>query len=562
VNRLLSALTCALLLAALVAVPAGAADDDVRATAKDYVVVLAADASTADAQAAVERAGGTVVKSNASIDTMLVRASSEDFIVDVSASADVVGAARNQPIGQVPDEEPKADDVERLEAERARADEVAAADEASGSEPLASLQWDMDVINATKAHHVTTASHKVRVGVMDTGIDASHPDIAANFNRRLSRNFTVDIPLVDGPCEEDPDDSCEDPADVDEDGHGTHVAGTIGSPLNGMGIAGVAPDVSLVNLRAGQDSGYFFLQPTVDALTYAGRRGIDVVNMSFYIDPWLFNCTANPADSPAEQLEQQAIIRATQRALDFAHRRGVTLVAAEGNGHTDLGNPEFDPTSPDFPPGNERDRVVDNTCLNLPTEGRHVIGVTAIGPSLRKAYYSDYGLEQADVSAPGGDYYDFPGTDRFANPVNLILAPYPEALAIANDEVDEDGVPTTPFVVRDCQDGECAYYQYLQGTSMASPHAAGVAALIVDRHGRRDWRRGGLTAPPRRVAKVLKRTANDKACPRPRLQTYPELPTPDTSEFDAYCQGGVGRNGFYGHGIVDAFRAVLSHHHR
>ena len=105
-NRLLSALTCALLLAALVAVPAGAADDDVQATARDYVVVLAADASTADAQAAIERAGGTVVRSNASIDTMLVRASSEDFIVDVSASADVVGAARNQPIGQVPDEEP------------------------------------------------------------------------------------------------------------------------------------------------------------------------------------------------------------------------------------------------------------------------------------------------------------------------------------------------------------------------------------------------------------------------------------------------------------------------
>ena len=551
-----------MLLASLIAVPAGAADDDVQTTAEDYVVVLATDASPADARAAVERAGGRVVASNTSIDTMLVRASTQDFIVDVSASADVVGAARNQPIGQVPDEEPKADDVERLETERARADEVVAADEAAGSEPLASLQWDMDVINAPKAHHVTTGSHKVRVGVMDTGIDASHPDIAANFNRRLSRNFTVDIPLVDGPSEEDPDGSCEDPADVDENGHGSHVAGTIGSPLNDKGIAGVAPDVSLVTLRAGQDSGYFFLQPTVDALTYAGRRGIDVVNMSFYIDPWLFNCTANPADSPAEQLEQQAIIRATQRALDYAHRRGVTLVAAEGNGHTDLGNPEFDPTSPDFPPGNERDRVVDNTCLNLPTEGRHVVGVTSVGPSLRKAYYSDYGLEQADVSAPGGDFYDFPGTDQFATPANLILAPYPEALAIANEEVDEDGVPTTPFVIRDCQDGACAYYQYLQGTSMASPHAAGVAALIVDRHGRRDLRRGGVTAPPRRVAKVLKRTANDKACPRPRLQTYPELPTPDTSEFDAYCQGGVGRNGFYGHGIVDAFRAVLSRHHR
>ena len=60
-----------------------------------------------------------------------------------------------------------------------------------------------------------------------------------------------------------------------------------------------------MNLRAGQDSGYFFLSPTVDALTYAGDHGIDVVNMSFYIDPWLYNCRSNPADSPAEQREQR-----------------------------------------------------------------------------------------------------------------------------------------------------------------------------------------------------------------------------------------------------------------
>ena len=52
-----------------------------------------------------------------------------------------------------------------------------------------------------------------------------------------------------------------------------------------------------MNLRAGQDSGFFFLQPTVDALTYAGRNGIDVVNMSFFTDPWLYNCADNPADS-------------------------------------------------------------------------------------------------------------------------------------------------------------------------------------------------------------------------------------------------------------------------
>ena len=133
------------------------------------------------------------------------------------------------------------------------------------------------------------------MGIIDTGIDGSHPDIAPNFDAELSRNFTTDIPLIDGPCNQEPDRSCSDPADVDEDGHGTHVAGIVGAPMNGLGIAGVAPRSTLVNLRAGQDSGFFFLFETLAALTYAADNGIDVVNMSFYTDPWEFNCRDHPA---------------------------------------------------------------------------------------------------------------------------------------------------------------------------------------------------------------------------------------------------------------------------
>jgi lantibiotic leader peptide-processing serine protease len=136
---------------------------------------------------------------------------------------------------------------------------------------------------------------------VDTGIDGGHPDLKPSFDARLSRNFTTDIPSIDGPCADDPDGSCEDPANVDENGHGSHVAGTIGSPLNRQGIGGVAPRVSLVNLRAGQDAGFFFLQPTVDALTYAGDNGIDVVNMSYFIDPWLFNCASTPPTLPTSR---------------------------------------------------------------------------------------------------------------------------------------------------------------------------------------------------------------------------------------------------------------------
>jgi subtilisin family serine protease len=345
----------------------------------------------------------------------------------------------------------------------------------------------MRMIGATPdgSYGVQQGSHAVRVGIIDTGIDGSHPDVAPNFDAALSRNFTVDDPTIDGPCADEPDQSCEDPSNVDEDGHGTHVASTIGSPLNGQGIGGVAPKVDLVNLRAGQDSGYFFLGPTLDALTYAGDHGIDVVNMSFYIDPWLFNCAANPADSPAEQREQKLVIEATQRAIDYARGRGVTTIVAEGNGHTDLGNPTSDATSPDYPPTAPRQRTVDNSCLSMPLEATGVIGVTSVGPSKRKAYYSDYGVEQADVSAPGGDAFDSPP----ARPENLILAAFPESVGRIEDrdgngtpDIDADGNPTTPAVVKQGN----AYYQWIQGTSMAAPHAVGVAALIVAQYGKSD----------------------------------------------------------------------------
>ena len=164
------------------------------------------------------------------------------------------------------------------------------------------------------------------VGILDTGVDASHPDIKPNFVKSLSRNFTTDMPDIDGPvrgragpvlhrCRRH------------RRGRPRHARGRHASAraLNGIGIAGVAPKTGIVNLRAGQDSGYFFLQPTVDALTFAGDNGIDVVNMSYYIDPWLYNCTRQPGRLAGPAGAAAVIIAATQRALRYAHDRGVTL---------------------------------------------------------------------------------------------------------------------------------------------------------------------------------------------------------------------------------------------
>ncbi len=532
----------------------------------DYLVFCATGKKD-EAVKAVEAAGGVPGADNAALGYLVVRRAPKDFAEKAGESPAVVGVTANSRIGAtaqaarrartLPDGGPRHAPILDLEPMTGRAAKAApvrlpgvASPRRVEPEPLAAKQWDMKMVGATAARSYATApgDKKVLVGIIDTGIDGKHPDIAPNFDRELSRNFVVDMPkdpngeTVDGPCEVS---SCKDPVDVDDDGHGTHVAGTVASPINGFGIAGVAPEVTLVNLRAGQDSGFFFLKPSMDALTYAGDNGIDVVNMSFYIDPWLFNCPAAAGDSRTEQLEQAGIIIGMQRALDYARERGVTLISAMGNGATDLGKIVSDATSPDFPKNAERQRRVSNSCLSTPTEARGVISVSAVGPSGRKAYYSDYGIEQTDVSAPGGDTSD--ATTGLPPAARGILAPAPEGALRASGKIGADGAPGDDFVVRECRDGRCAYFQYLEGTSMAAPHATGVAAILISRFGEEG--KEGFTMDPAKVEELLYDTATERPCPTPRAVRFPD----DTVQV---CEGDRARNGFYGRGLVDAARAA------
>jgi lantibiotic leader peptide-processing serine protease len=539
----------------------GAADDAAQespATAEaEYVVAFTG--TPEEAAAAIQAAGGTVENVTGEVGVALVSSADGAFLEKVRARGEIRGAARNHAVGTVRPGMPH-----RFAEERPSAAERSAPRSAQGrggggadAEPLADLQWDMAMIGATPdAAHRRATGKGVDVGIIDTGIDGRHPDLAPNFDLARSRNFTTDIPEIDGPCEYD---GCVDPPYVDDGGHGTHVAGIVAAADNDFGIAGVAPDATLVNLDAGQDAGFFFLYETVAALVYAGSIGLDVVNMSFYTDPWLYNCTSRDeyleGTVTDEELAEQRLVRQlVEAAVAYAHQRGVTLVGSAGNENNDKAAPtRVDETSPDFPLDAARPRTVANTCLTMPNEAPQVIAVSAVGPSTTKADYSSYGLDVVDISAPGGWFRDFIGTPEFQTPGNTVLSSYPLDVAIEQELADPGGVPVDEFSVRYCDDGVCGFYTYLQGTSMAAPHVTGAAALVVEAHGHRTGH-GGLALAPDEVESILVETATDHPCPAGGVEIYTdEGRTPD---FNAVCEGTTDDNGLYGEGIVNAAAAV------
>lgn len=536
---------------------------------QDYLVLARSTADVEAVASALARKGTEVTSVNKAVGMVVVRTDDADFRATATSVDGVSGVAADRTIGQAPTRDTGAVERENLHAARdgVAAQAATSSAAASSGDPLDSNLWGMRMIGADQAHATTLGSPMVRVGIMDTGVQADHPDLHANFDYELSRNFTTDNAngVDDGPCEVP---SCVDPVGTDDNGHGTHVAGTVAGAMNGFGVSGVAPDSTIVEVRAGQDSGYFFAIPTVNALSYAGDVGLDVVNMSFYVDPWLYNCAGGaPEDTPEQAADQDAIIEAMTRALHYAHGKGVTLVAAAGNNHEDLANPRTDTSSPDYGDAPHSRTIENKTCFDLPVEGPHVLGVTALGPSGRKSDFSNYTTDptsgEVEVSAPGGWFRDGLGTSSYRTNQNMILSSFPLGALQASGEVDKNGRITklgkSTGVIQQCQaepipgTTTCAYYAWLQGTSMATPHATGVAALAVAAHG------AGTSAAdfgmdPGAVGSLLQRTATDHACPEGGTQSY--LDVGRSAEFTATCVGTSRRNGFYGEGIVSALGVV------
>jgi lantibiotic leader peptide-processing serine protease len=498
-KRLLRSLLLAAAAALGLAGPAGAAK---------YVVLYNQEAVPSTARTTIEKAEGTVIASYGEIGVVIASSDSPAFADKVLKDTRVAGAVSTAGFGlKVTPAFGDSQDVEASELPNSPA----------GQDPLFPLQWDMRQIHTPEAHAITGGSHEVVTGIIDTGMDKDHPDLIPNIDFSKSVSCESGAPVSD-PVAWD-----------DHNGHGTHTSGTVAAAFNGIGITGVAPNTRLAAIKSSIDEGFFFPEMVVCSFMWAGRQHLDVTNNSYFADPWYFNCMNDH--------EQHAIWKAEQRAIRFAMSQGVTVVAASGNFADDLAHPTRDIISPDFPPGSEQERRIRNNCKVIPVEVPGVIGTNATGSRELKASYSNYGVGVSDVSAPGGDriLQPLPGLGG-----GRVLSTFPAEQPCTRRVVD-------PAV-------SSAVYCYLQGTSMASPHAAGVAALIVSRFGDANGAKGHMS--PGKVAALLQQTSDSINCPDDAtLALY--APFPSTSNgAPQECQGGAGNNSWYGHGEINAFRAV------
>jgi subtilisin family serine protease len=447
----------ALVLTSLGTATAHAAPQDTPGPLTNYVLnTKASPGHVRKVEAAVKAAGGTVLASYRQFGVVVAQSTNASFKTAVQAGhngseVQSVGSTRTAAVSEGP--------VSGLSS----IDQAVA----PAPDPREKDQWDMVQIKADQAHAVTDGSRRVLVGVNDSGVDDTHPDLAPNFDAKDSVSCVKNgVP-----------DTTVGAWRPTTSSHGTHVAGTIAAARNGVGIVGVAPGVRIASVKVVNDAGFIYPEYSICGIVWAAEHHMAVTNHSYFIDPFEFWCKDGG--------DQGAVQEAVRRAYAWATGEGTLSVAAAGNSNVDLAHKTTDSGSPnDSTPVT---RTLDSSCLDLPTELPGVITVASTTQTRAKSSFSNFGLGKIDVAAPGSS----------------ILSTLPGG-----------------------------GYGTMSGTSMASPHVTGIAALMKSAH---PW------WGPREIERALRAEADDTACPA----------TPD-----ARCTGTTADNAFYGEGIADALDAV------
>jgi subtilisin family serine protease len=438
---------------------------------------------------AVVAAGGVVVQSWPQIGVVIAHSKVSTFRADVVAeggnAVESVGATRTVAVSEGTPEGAGAAwgrgaSGYKQGAKKAwNGDVEGETSPAGATDPREGEQWDLTMIKADQAHRITDGSRNVLVGVLDSGIDADHPDLVKNLDVANS------VSCVDAGR---PSTTGWEPTTSD---HGTHVAGTIAAARNGVGIVGVAPNVRLASVKVVNDDGFIYPEYAVCGFVEAGLKHMDVTNNSYYVDPFEFYCEDQP--------DQYAAKEAVRRAVAWSTEQGVVHAAAAGNSAHDLADKSSfkDTTSPDDQPAaGQVSRTLNSGCNDIPTELPGVVTVSAATRTGSLAYFSNRGLGVIDVAAPGR--------------------------SILSTVVAGNG------------------YGLKSGTSMASPHVAGVLALMKSVHP--SW-------TPAQMVEKLRSQADDRACSAQEVPPPGRTGGPD-------CTGPLADNSFYGEGMVDALDAV------